>query len=66
MKFYELSPKRKVALVLLLIADFAVVALGVFVMILSLVLHRSFVPLVLLLLCLVFSQSVLAYCTNCP
>lgn len=66
MKFYELSPKRKVALVLLLIADFAVVALGVFVMILSLVLHRSFVPLVLLLLCLVFSQSVLVYCTNCP
>lgn len=65
MKFYELSPKRKVALVLLLIADFAVVALGVFVMILSLVLHRSFVPLVLLLLCLVFSQGVLIYCTNC-
>ena len=65
MKFYELSPKRKVALVLLLIADFAVVALGIFVLILSFVLHRSFVPLVLLLLCLVVSQGVLIYCTNC-
>ena len=65
MKFYELSPKRKVALVLLLIADFAVVALGIFVLILSFVLHRSFVPLVLLLLCLFVSQGVLIYCTNC-
>lgn len=66
MKFPDFSSKRRVAIVLLLIADFAVVALGVFVMILSLVLHRSFVPLVLLLLCLVFSQSVLVYCINCP
>ena len=65
MKFYELSPKRKVALVLLLIADFAVVALGIFVLILSFVLHRSFVPLVLLLLCLLVSQGVLIHCTNC-
>lgn len=65
MKFRDFSPKRRVAIVLLLIADFAVVALGVFVLILSFVLHRSFVPLVLLLLCLVVSQGVLIYCTNC-
>lgn len=61
MKFYELSPKRKVALVLLLIADALTVVAALFVILLERIMLRPISDYLLLALCLLASQGVIVH-----
>lgn len=61
MKFYKLSPKRKIALVLLLIADALAVVAALFVILLERIMLRPISDYLLLALCLLVSQGVIVY-----